>query len=49
MKYTEDVLDKYFHILVQPEEKKKKEEPPFIIPTAAVKDIMKDPFNGDER
>jgi hypothetical protein len=48
MKYTEDVLDKYFHILVQPEEKKKKEEPPFIIPTAAVKDIMMDPFNVDE-
>jgi hypothetical protein len=47
-KHMEDALDKYFHILTHPEERKKKENPPFIIPTTVVKDMMSDPFTGDE-
>jgi hypothetical protein len=48
-KHTEDALDKYFHILTHPEERKKKEPPPpFIIPTTVVKDVMNDPFTGNE-
>jgi hypothetical protein len=47
-KHTEDGPDKYFHIFMHPEERKKKEEPLFIIPAAAVKYIMSDPFTGDE-
>jgi hypothetical protein len=42
-----DELDKYFYLLMHPEEKKK-QEPLFIIPAVAVKVVTKDPFTRDE-
>jgi hypothetical protein len=39
-------LTSYFYTILHPDKKKKK-KPPFIIPPDAVRDNMKDPFNGD--